>query len=122
MGMVLGMCFGLSLGTALGSAFGNTATGTSLGLCIGMALGLLLGATKDKKVNKQIEDEGYTIKTIKEQEQTEEYTVTIVNKSGKETIVKVSKNQMDEEKFAVNDIVFLDDDGSIEQAYDKEDG
>ena len=36
-------------------------------------------------------------------------------------VVIVSKGQMEEENFEIDDVVFLDDEGVIEQAYDKED-
>ena len=121
MGMALGMCFGSSIGTALGSTFDNMAMGTSLGMCIGMAIGLVLGSQKDKEVNKQVEEEGYTIKDIKKNEQKEEYIITIANRLGEESVVIVSKGEMEEENFEIDDVVFLDDDGLIEQAYDKED-
>lgn len=121
MGMALGMCFGVSIGTALGSTFDNMAMGTSLGLCVGMAIGLVLGSQKDKEVNKQVEEEGYTIKDIKKTEPKEEYIITIANRLGEESVVIVPKGQMEEENFEIDDVVFLDDDGLIEQAYDKED-
>ena len=121
MGMALGMCFGSSIGTALGSTFDNMAMGTSLGLCIGMVIGLVVGSQKDKEVNKQVEEEGYTIKDIKKNEQKEEYIITIANRLGEESVVIVSKGEMEEENFEIDDVVFLDDDGLIEQAYDKED-
>ena len=121
MGMALGMCFGVSIGTALGSTFDNMSLGTSLGLCIGMLIGHILGSQKDKEVNKQVEEDGYTVKDIKKCEQKEEYVITITNRSGVESVVIIPKGQMEEENFEIDDVVFLDDDGLIEQAYDKED-
>ena len=114
MGMVFGMCLGISIGTALGSSFDNMAIGSCLGLCIGMALGLVLGAQKDKEVNKQLEEKGYTVKAI------EGSKVTVIDNSGEEMVIDVPKGQMEEEEFSVGDVVFLDEDGLIEQAFDKE--
>ena len=51
----------------------------------------------------------------------EEYIITIVNRLGDESIVIVPKGQMEEENFQIDDVVFLNDDGLIEQAYDKDD-
>jgi len=121
MGMALGMCFGVSIGTSIGSSLGNVAMGSSMGMLFGMVIGLLLGTAKDKKINDQIEEDNYTIKEIKKNEQNEEYIITIVNKSGEERDVIVPKSQMEEEKFSKADVVYLDEDGMIEQAYDKED-
>lgn len=121
MGMALGMCFGVAIGTALGSIFPNMALGTSLGLSIGMLIGLVFGSIKDQEVNKQVEEQGYTVKHIEKSEQKQEYIITILNRLGEERVVLVPKGQMEEENFEIDDVVFLDDDGMIEQAYDKED-
>ena len=120
-GMALGMCLGVSIGTALGSTFDNMAMGTSLGLCFGMAIGLVLGSQKDKEVNNQLEEKGYTIIDIKKSQEKEEYIITITNRLGEESAITVPKGQMETENFEIDDVVFLDDDGLLEQAYDKED-
>ena len=60
-------------------------------------------------------------KLKKENEQKEEYLITIANKLGEESVVIVPKGQMEEENFEIDNVVFLDDEGLIEQAYDKED-
>ena len=121
MGMALGMCLGVSFGTSLGMVFDNTSLGISLGLSIGLALGLALGSLKDKEVNKQLEEKGYIIKSIVENAETDEYAITIADKFGSESIVVAPAGQMEEEDFEVGDVVFLEEDGMIEQAYDKED-
>lgn len=120
-GMALGMCFGVSIGTSIGSSLGNVAMGSSMGMLFGMLIGLLLGESKDKEVNKQIEENNYTIKEIKMNEQNGEYIITIVNKLGEESVVIVPKGQMEEENFSEEDVVYFDDEGMIEQAYEKED-
>ena len=76
---------------------------------------------KDKEVNKQVEEKGYIIKDIKKNEEKEEYIITIVNRLGDESIVIVPNGQMEEENFQIDDVVFLNDDGLLEQVYDKED-
>lgn len=120
MGMALGMCFGVSIGTAFGSMLGNTGLGISMGSGLGLLIGLVLGSLKDEEVNKQLLEKGYTIKTIKSQDEKQEYVITIVNHLGEESDVIVPKEQMEEETFEIGDVVFLDEDGMIEQAYDKE--
>lgn len=121
MGMALGMCFGVSIGTAFGSMLGNTGLGISMGSGLGLLIGLVLGSLKDEEVNKQLLEKGYTIKTIKSQDEKQEYVITIVNHLGEESDVIVPKEQMEEETFESGDVVFLDEEGMIEQAYDKED-
>lgn len=120
MGMALGMCFGVSIGTSLGTVWGNTSLGISLGLCFGMLIGLVMGTSKDNEVNKQLETKGYTIKTIEKNEKNN-YVVTVIDKLGEESIVSVSNGEMEEEHFEIGDMVFLTDEGLLEQAYDKED-
>lgn len=118
-GMALGMCFGVALGSSFGTLFdGNLARGTSIGMSLGLALGLALGALKDKAINEQMEEKGYTVKAI-EMRDVEGFLVTIVDRTGGEIVVKVPKGTMEAEQFAVGDIVFLDEDGEIEQAFDK---
>ena len=121
LGMALGMCFGVSIGAALGSSLGNVAMGSSMGMCIGMAIGLVLGSLTDKEVNKQLEESGYTIKDINQNDHNGEYIITIVNKAGEESTVIVPKGQMESENFSKEDVVYLDEDGMLEQAYDKDD-
>lgn len=121
MGMAMGMCFGACIGASLGAVLGNTAIGTSLGLSIGLIAGIAFGSQKDKKVNEQLKEQGYTIKKMEQRKDGSEYDVTIVSSSGDETIVIVPKGQMETEVFNIGDTVFLDDDGLIEQAFDRED-
>ena len=92
-----------------------------MGMLFGMVIGLLIGAAKDREINNQIEGKGYTIKEIKKNEHDEGYIITIVNKSGEENMVTIPKGQMEEEAFSKNDVVYLDEDGLLEQVYDKED-
>lgn len=120
-GIALGMMIGLALGSSIGSSLDNIATGTSTGIIFGLLVGLLLGESKDKKVNKQIQTNNYTIKDIKPNGQNGEYIITIVDKLGDKSEVIMPKGQMEVEQFSIDDVVYLDDEGMIEQAYDKED-
>jgi len=119
-GMAMGMCFGVSIGTSMGVVFGNTSIGTTVGCMAGLLIGLVIGVLKDEKVNKQLEEKGYVIQAIEYNEENEDYVITIANKSGEESIINVPKGQMDTEKFLIGDIVYLDEDGMIEQAFEKE--
>lgn len=121
MGMALGMCFGVALGSAFGGTVfqGNIAMGTSIGLSTGLLIGLVIGSLKDKAINEQIEEKGYTIKTIDKNEDDKEYRIIIVSISGEEVIVNIPEGIMETELFSVGDVVFLDEEGHIEQAYDE---
>lgn len=122
MGIALGMCFGVALGSAFGGTVfhGNIAMGTSIGLSLGLLIGLVIGSLKDKVINEQIEEKGYTIKAIDKNENDKEYRITIVSESGEEVIVNIPVGIMETETFAVGDVVFLDNEGHIEQAFDEE--
>ena len=76
---------------------------------------------KNPPIVEQVKEEGYAIKDIKKRERKEEYIITIANRYGEESTVIVSKGQLEAENFEIDDVVFLDDAGLIEQAYDKED-
>ena len=72
-GMSMGMCFGIS---------------------IGMLIGMAVGIAKDKRINEQIEEKGYTILEINQKDDIQdEYIVKIVDKDGQESIVVVSKGK-----------------------------
>ena len=49
-----------------------------------------------------------------------EYKITIVNNKDEEVVVTVPSGTMETELFTVGDIVFMDEDGDIEQAFNKE--
>ena len=113
-GMALGMCLGVAVGSAIDRL------GIPLGLCFGMLIGLAIGANKDKIVNKQVAEKGYKIKAIEKNEVYNEYGITLVDNQGSEQTVSISSGTMETELFKVGDIVFIDEDGNIEQAFDKD--
>ena len=82
---------GMVLGMCIGVGVGSVidSFGIPMGLCFGMLIGLAIGANKDKIVNKQVAEKGYKIKVI------------------------------EKELFKEGDIVFIDEDGDIEQAFDE---
>ena len=113
-GMALGMCFGAAVGSAIGSL------GIPMGICFGMLVGLVIGANKDKIVNKQVAEEEYKIKAIEKNEVSNEYGITLVDNQGSEQTVSISSGTMKTELFKVGDIVFIDEDGDIEQAFNED--
>lgn len=120
MGSSLGMCFGVSIGSSFGLLFDNMALGISMGISLGMAIGVCLGAAMDRQINAQLEEKGYSIKSIEENEEKQEYMITIVDKQGEEVVVPVSKSHMKAWQFSIGDVVFLNKAGHIEQVYDKQ--
>lgn len=113
-GMALGMCFGADVGSAIGSL------GIPMGICFGMLVGLVIGANKDKIVNKQVAEKEYKIKAIEKNEVSNEYGITLVDNQGSEQTVSISSGTMKTELFKVGDIVFIDEDGDIEQAFNED--
>ena len=113
-GAALGMCFGVIIGSAIESL------GIPIGLCLGMSIGIVIGAKKDEIVNKQVAEKGYKIKAIEKKEVTNEYGITLVDNQGNEQTVSISSSKMETELFKVGDIVFIDEDGDIEQAFDED--
>ncbi len=113
-GMTLGMCIGVGVGSVIDSL------GIPMGLCFGMLIGLVIGANKDKIVNKQVVEKGYKIKVIEKDEASNEYGITLVDNQGNEQKVSISSGTMETELFKVGDIVFIDEDGDIEQAFDED--
>ena len=122
LGMSIGMCFGVSLGMSIGYfLFDNGPVGMCMGMSIGMFLGMTVGMAKDKRMKEQFEEKGYKILEINQKdEKQDEYLVKIIDKTGQENTVVVTKGDMDTEEFEVGDLVYLDEDGSLEQIFDKE--
>lgn len=122
LGMSLGMCFGISIGMSVGSLlFDNGSIGMCMGLSIGMLLGMMIGMSKDKAINEQLKTKGYKILEIFPKDVSlKEYEVKIIDKNEEIHLVTVSKGDMETEKFEVGDFVYMDEEGSIEQAIDKE--
>lgn len=119
-GIGMGMCFGVAIGSALGAAFDNISIGVALGISIGLAIGAVAGSQKDKAVNEQIEEKGYTVIAIVPGTD-KNYIVTIEDKAGEKKEIIVPAGIMSTEVFSIGDVVFLDEDGMIEQAFDDED-
>ena len=113
-----GMAIGISVGVAIGSAIKSL--GIPIGLCFGMLIGLIIGANKDKIVNKQVAEKGYKINAIEKNEASGEYSITLVDNQGNEQTLSISSKTMETELFKVGDIVFIDEDGDIEQAFDED--
>ena len=113
-GAALGMCFGVAIGSAIESI------GIPIGLCLGMSIGLVIGAKKDEIVNKQVAEKGYKIKAIEKNEVSNDYGITLIDNQGNEQTVSISSSTMETELFKVGDIVFIDEDGDIEQAFDED--
>lgn len=88
-----GMALGMCLGVSIGTALGTTFDNIAMGCSFGMCIGMAIGLVIGSQKDK----------------------------AGVEMAVMVSKGEMGEENFQIDDVVFLNDDGLIEQAYDKED-
>lgn len=122
LGMSMGMCLGISIGMTIGfTVFDQGLLGMVLGLSLGMVLGIAWGMDKDKKVNAQLQDKGYTILAITPKtDAQDEYAVTISDKNGQKQLLLVSKGDMEVEQFEIGDLVYLDEDGDMEQVMDKD--
>lgn len=121
LGMSLGMCFGISIGMSLGYAlFDNVPLGMCMGLSIGMLLGMTVGMSKDKAINEQLKEKGYTILDIVPKDtDKKEYEVKLADKNGEICFVTVSQGTMKTQDFKVGDLVYRDAAGNIEQAIEK---
>ena len=79
----------------------------------------IIGSKKDQAVNDQVEEKGYTIKEINLKENNG-YSIVIEDKFGNKKEVLIPSGIMETELFSVGDVVYLDEDGMIEQVYDKD--
>ena len=56
-------------------------------------------------------------KNNEKNEEKSAYIITIVSKDGEESVIPVTKAQMKAAAFKLEDVVYLNDAGQIEQAY-----
>lgn len=118
LGMSLGMCFGVSIGMGLASSLNiNIGTGMCMGMCICMCVGIALGSAKDNAINEQLEEQGYTISHIEPADVPKTCVVTIVNYAGEKKTVSVPKGELESETLKIGDVVYLDEEGHLEQVY-----
>lgn len=116
LGMSLGMCFGVSIGMTFANALNiSTGTGMCIGMCICMCIGIALGSAKDNAINKQLEEQGYTISHIEPADALKTFAVTIVNYTGEKQTLIVPKGELEAETLKVGDVVYLDEEGHLEQ-------
>ena len=122
LGMSLGMCFGVSIGMSFSNLFDvSSGTGMCMGLCFGMYIGMALGSHKDNIINQQLEEQGYTISHIEPAEAPKTFAVTIVNYAGEKQTIAVPKGELEAETLKIGDVVYLDEEGHLEQVYADED-
>lgn len=114
LGMSLGMCMGTGIGVALGTAMsGGIGTGMCLGLCFGMSVGMALGALRDREINRQIEEKGYTVREIVTLE-TGDAAVTVEDKTGALRTVTVPAKEAKQMELSVGSVVFLGETDHLE--------
>ena len=114
--MSLGMAFGLCFGMLTFSALDNIGVGMCFGIGLGLCFGSGIGAGKDAKINKQLEEFGYTVKAINPTP--DGYDLIISDKNGMESAVPISPKTLRTEGFKPGDAVYLEN-GKAEQAFGK---
>ena len=115
MGAGIGMCIGVALGSSLGeSMFGSMGAGMAIGISLGMCIGMAFGAARDRKINEQYEQEGYTAVDIRGGDDGKAY-VTVRNAAGEETVIETMAADIDAEEIAAGDAVYIDEEGYIEK-------
>lgn len=109
--MSLGMCFGVAVGMLFGMMFfpENFTIGMCFGVAIGMGIGMTIGFAKDA----QLAERMMTIVRIREAENGAGSVICAVDKNGVEKEFLVDPDTMAEEKFAVEDRVAEETDGSL---------
>ncbi len=90
-----------------------------IGMALGAVLGLLLGWHKDQKFHAQMREQGYCVRKIVRQDDGA-YLVVISDRNGWTQTIPVPPKTMTEEGFQPGDAVYLDEDGVLEQIYEKD--
>ena len=115
MGAGIGMCIGVALGSSLGeSLFGSMGAGIAIGISLGMCIGMVFGAARDRKINEQLEKEGYTVSDVRRGDDGTVY-VTVINAGGEETVLEAAPADIEAEEISAGDTVYIGEDGYIEK-------
>ncbi len=102
LGMVLGLAFGILI---YGIPSGSIAVGMSIGIGVGLCFGVAIGAAKDAKINKQLEEFGYTVKEVNKTD--DGYDLIIRDKNGSERAMPISEKTQAKERFKPGDSVYV---------------
>lgn len=114
-GAGIGLCTGMVLGMIAGeNILGSMGTGMCIGVCLGMCIGTVAGAVKDRKINEQYEQEGYTAVDIRGGDDGKSY-VTVRNTAGEETVIETPAADIEAEEITAGDAVYIDEEGHIEK-------
>lgn len=109
--MSIGMCMGVSGGLVFGMFIypDNMFVGMLYGIPVGMCFGMAIGAAKDKRLS----DKMMIIARIENLTGSSDVMIYAMDKNGEEKEYRVSRQKTKEEKFAVNDRVAEEMDGSL---------
>jgi hypothetical protein len=118
-GLSMGICFGVAIGCAIGTATHRLAASIGIGAGVGCLVGLFIGYQKDKEVNAQVEQFGYTIQSINLLDDAVSSMVVIIDKHGSSKEIKMPNAELNAENLKVGDIVYLNEDGLVERAFDE---
>ncbi len=119
-GLSMGICFGVAIGCAIGTATHRLAASIGIGAGVGCLVGLFIGYQKDKEVNAQVEQFGYTIQSINLLDDAVSSMVVIIDKHGSSKEIKMPNAELNAENLKVGDIVYLNEDGLVERAFDED--
>ncbi len=112
LGIALGLCFGVTFGLTI---FDNL----PLGILLGLAIGASFGSAMDKKVNAQIEEQGYIITAMKKTG-SDTTLIRLASKHGEELEFEKTQADIDTQALRVGKVVTLSESGNIELARDDE--
>ena len=109
--MSLGMCFGGSGGLIFGTIFfpDNMSLGICFGPIIGMCIGMAIGQEKDKRLSENI----MIIRKIETVKDSSDIVIYVSDKNEIEKQYRVTEKNIKEEKFAKDDRVAEEIDGSL---------
>ena len=109
--MSIGICMGVSGGLVFGMLIypDNMLMGMLYGMPVGMCIGMAIGAAKDKRLS----DKMMIIARIENLTGSSDVMIYTMDKNGEEKEYQVSRKKIKEEKFAVNDRVAEEMDGSL---------
>ncbi len=110
--MSIGMCWGVSGGLLFGMLLMNS-DNMFLGMCFGLPIGMGIGAAIGGAKDKQLSEKMMTIVRIENLTDSSDVMIYTIDKNGAEKEYRVAGKKSKEEKFAVEDRVAEETDGSL---------
>ncbi|MDD7306724.1 MAG: hypothetical protein PUG67_09055 [Peptoniphilaceae bacterium] len=112
-----GLLIGTVFGVLVGKYFKYQVIAIVVSIVVSMTILYFLGKKKDKKVNEQLKNLAYAVKTSSYIKERDIYKLVIVDKKGNEKTLPIKKDKYKKLNLTKYELVYLKENGQITPAY-----